>query len=89
MAADPLMLVFLDTEPASARICLVESLAGPPAVLRLRESLLEPFGPLIDRGRVLLSADRQPSTMTAGATIASVEGTLHAQLVAGSAPPFI
>lgn len=36
-----------------------------------------------------MSADQQPSAMTAGATIASVAGTLHAQLVAGSAPPFI
>lgn len=89
LAALEALLVFLDAEPASARICLVESLAGPPAALRLRESLLEPFGPLIDRGRVLASADGQPSAMTAGATIASVAGTLHAQLVAGSAPPFI
>jgi hypothetical protein len=67
----------------------VESFAGPPAALQLRASLLEPFSPLVDRGRTLLSADQQPSAMTAGATIASVSGTLHAQFVAGSAPPFI
>lgn len=83
------LLVFLDTEPASAKICLLESLAGPPAALQLRASLLEPFGPLIDRGRDAVSADRQPSAMAAGSTIASVAGVLHAQLVAGSAPPFI
>jgi AcrR family transcriptional regulator len=89
LAALEALLVFLDAEPASARICLVESLAGPPAALRLRASLLEPFAPLIDRGRDAVSADRQPSAMAAGFTIASISGILHAQLVAGSAPPFI
>jgi AcrR family transcriptional regulator len=89
LAALEALLVFLDTEPAAARICLVESLAGPPAALRLRARMLEQLDPVVDRGRELLSADRQPSAMTAGATIASVAGTLHAQLVAGSAPPFI
>lgn len=89
LAALEALLVFLDAEPASARICLVESLAGPPAALQLRASLLEPFSPLIDRGRGAVSADRQPSAMAAGYAVASVSGILHAQLVAGSAPPFI
>ncbi|MGA9314479.1 MAG: TetR/AcrR family transcriptional regulator [Solirubrobacteraceae bacterium] len=89
LAALEALLVFLDTEPASARVCLVESLAGPPSALLLRASMLEQLDPLVDRGRDLLSADQQPSAMTAGATIASVAGILHAQLVAGSAPPFV
>jgi hypothetical protein len=29
------LLVFLDAEPALARVCLVEALAGPPVALRL------------------------------------------------------
>ena len=89
LAALEALLAFLDFEPASARIYLVESLAGPPAALQLRASLLESFSPLVDRGRDLVSADRQPSAMAAGSAIASVAGTLHAQLVAGSSPPFI
>lgn len=38
LAALEALLVFLDAEPVSARICLVESLAGPPAALRLRQA---------------------------------------------------
>lgn len=53
LAALEALLVFLDSEPASARVCLVESLAGPRSALQLRASMLEQLDPLVDRGRDL------------------------------------
>jgi AcrR family transcriptional regulator len=83
------LLVFLDSEPALAKVCLVEALAGPPPVLRQRADSLQQLKPLLDRGREGLMADQQPSGMVAEATIASVVGILHTKLVEEQAPPFI
>lgn len=83
------LLVFLDREPELARVCLVGSLAAPPATLRRRLDLLAPLKPLVDGAREQLSADEQPIPLVAEATIVSLTGILHARLVAGDAPPFI
>lgn len=83
------LLVFLDREPELARVCLVESLAAPPATLKRRLDLLAPLKPLVDGAREQLSSDEQPIPLVAEATIASLVGILHARLVAGEAPPFI
>jgi AcrR family transcriptional regulator len=83
------LLVFLDSEPSLARVCLIEALAGPPAALEHRAQLLQPLAVLVDGAREMLPADRQPPAVTAEATIVSVAGILHARLVACQAPPFI
>ncbi len=83
------LLVFLDREPELARVCLVESLAGPPATLKRRLDLLAPLKPLVDGAREQLPSDEQPIPLVAEATIASLAGILHARLVAGEAPAFI
>jgi AcrR family transcriptional regulator len=83
------LLLFLDAEPALARVYLVEGLAGSPAALRRRVESLRRFRPLLDRSREHLPADRQPPQSAADATIAAVAGILHAKLVEGLAPPFI
>jgi AcrR family transcriptional regulator len=83
------LLTFLDSEPILARVCLIESLAGPPEALRRRARLLESLKPLLDRAREQLPADCQPPPATADAIIAAVSGICHARLVEGSAPPFM
>jgi AcrR family transcriptional regulator len=83
------LLVLLDSEPALARVCLVDALAGPPAALEHRAKLLEPLVSLVDGVRETLPADRQPPAVTAEAAVVSVAGILHARLVSGQAPPFI
>jgi AcrR family transcriptional regulator len=83
------LLVLLDTEPALARVCLIDALAGPPAALEHRAQLLQPLVALVDEGRDILTADMQPPPVTAEAVVVSVAGILHARLVAGQAPPFI
>jgi AcrR family transcriptional regulator len=44
------LLVFLDAEPALARLCLVESLGAGPRVLGRRAELLEELAEVVDRG---------------------------------------
>jgi AcrR family transcriptional regulator len=83
------LLVFLDAEPALARVCVIDAMAGPPAALEHRAQLLQPLVALIDEARDTLPPDRQPPPVTAEAIVASVAGILHARLVAGQAPPFI
>jgi len=81
--------VFLDSEPALARFCLVDALAGPPAALELRACLLAHLRPLVDRAREHLRVEEQPSSLTATATIASVTGILQEQFVRARRPVFV
>src|ERR1041385_2735390 len=46
------LLVFLDEEPALARLCLVEALGAGPRVLERRAAVLEDLAEVVDRGRV-------------------------------------
>lgn len=83
------LLVFLDSEPALARVCLVESLAGPPEAAELRARLSASLKPLLDRGRERLAPERQPLQLAATATIALVAGVLQEQFVREGEPAFI
>jgi AcrR family transcriptional regulator len=83
------MLVFLDAEPALARVCIIDSLAGPPAALEHRDQLLQPLVALINGVRETLPQDRRPPELTGEAAVMAVAGILHARLVSCQAPPFI
>jgi AcrR family transcriptional regulator len=83
------LLVFLDSEPALARVCIVDALAGPPQALEHRARLLQPLITLVDGVRDTLPPDRHPPAVAGEATVVSVAGMLHARLVAGRVPPFI
>jgi AcrR family transcriptional regulator len=82
------LLVFLDAEPALARVCVIDALAGPQAALEHRARLLEPLIALVDSVRETLPRSRQPPPRTAEAVVVSVAGLLHARMVSGQAPPF-
>jgi AcrR family transcriptional regulator len=83
------LLVYLDAEPVFARVCLVETLAAGSAALEHRARELKALEPLVEAGRQHGSDRDDPSTLDAEGTIAAVTGILHAQLVAGKAPPFV
>ncbi len=82
------LLDFLDSEPQSARVCLVETFAAGPAGLSLRARELQGLAPLLDAGRAQ-APPGHPHALRAEATIASVAGILQIRLVTGEAPPFI
>jgi AcrR family transcriptional regulator len=83
------LLVFLDAEPALARVCVIDALAGPQPALEHRARLLRPLIALVDSGRETLPRNAQPPPITAEAMVVSVAGLLHARMVSGKAPPFI
>ena len=89
LAALTALLVSLDREPVLARVCLLEMLAGSPAVLEHRARELAALNPLVDVGRKQAHGDSEPIELTAEASVASVAGILHTRLVMGEAPPFI
>lgn len=82
------LLVFLDSEPALARVCVVDALAGPQPALEHRARLLQPLILLVDSVRDTLPRGQQPPAITAEAVVVSVAGLLHARLVSRQAPPF-
>lgn len=83
------LLVFLDTEPVLARVCLIEAQAGPPEAAALRARLFAALRPLLDRGREQLAVEQQPPQLTARATIALVAGILQEQFMEKQEPQFI
>lgn len=83
------LLVFLDSEPQLARVCLVEALGGPPTALELRARLLASLTPLLEGGREQLTAEQQPSSLTAPATIAAVASILQEHLLQTQEPEFV
>ena len=83
------LLVFLDAEPALARVCVIDALAGPQEALEHRAQLLQPLIALVDSARETLPQAKQPPPIMAEAVVSSVAGLLHARLVSGQAPPFI
>lgn len=83
------LLRFLDAEPQSARVCVVETLAAGPRALEHRQRELAVLAPLIDAGRQQASSGCRPPALAVEGVIASVIGVLHTRLVNGEAPPFI
>lgn len=83
------LVIFLDSEPALARVCLIDALAGPPEALEHRALVLRPLAALVEQGQGEVPSDRLQPAVTGDAMVASVAGTLHARLVSGQAPPFV
>jgi AcrR family transcriptional regulator len=83
------LLVFLDSEPAFAKVCLVEVLSGPPAALELRARLLAVLTALLERARERLAVEDQPPSLTAQASIAAVASILQEQYVVAGEPKFV
>lgn len=71
------LLAFLDEEPALARLCLVEALGAGPRVLERRAQLLEELAEVVDRGRFVTSAVREPPEVAAEGVVGAVLAVLH------------
>jgi len=83
------LLTFLDSEPVSARACLLEGAGGSALRLESRTGALERLVALIGGVRAELSFERQPPAAMPEATIAAVLGILRMRLLAGQAPPYV
>ena len=77
------LLLFMDDEPALAKLCVVEALGAGQRVLERRSRVLDELAEVIDRGRLATNASREPSDLTAEGVLGAVFAVLHARLLEG------
>jgi AcrR family transcriptional regulator len=82
------LLAFLDAEPALARLCLVEALGAGPRVLERRAQVLEELAEVVDRGRFVSSAIREPPEVAAEGVVGAVFAVLHTRALEDDSQPF-
>ncbi len=83
------LLTFLDEEPALARLCLVEALGAGPRVLERRAQALEELAEVVDRGRFVTNAVREPPEVAAEGVVGAVFAVLHTRALENDAAPFV
>jgi AcrR family transcriptional regulator len=90
------ILAFMQSEPALARLCVVEALAAGPRVLARRGEMLKQLERVADRGRKTSGtraaarssrSTREPADITAEGTVGAVFAVLHTRLLAGGRKP--
>jgi len=74
------ILVFLDREPALARVCVVQSLQAGPQVLRRREEVLARLTAAVDEGRFEGTRGASCTPLTAEGLVGAAFGILYARL---------
>ncbi|HEX4188670.1 MAG TPA: TetR/AcrR family transcriptional regulator [Solirubrobacteraceae bacterium] len=83
------LLEFLDANPQLARVCVAEAVTGSRRRRGRRGELLEQVVPILDEGRVLAPADRQPPAGAALSVIGGTLGMIHARLHGSEQQPLI
>jgi AcrR family transcriptional regulator/DNA-binding MarR family transcriptional regulator len=82
------LLVFFDTHPALARLCVVEALAAGPAALERRKGVLAKLVEAVDEGRVEVpKGSRQPPPLTADGVVGAVLAVIHGRLLESKPRP--
>jgi AcrR family transcriptional regulator len=81
------LLMFLDEEPGLARLCVVEALGAGARVLERRSQVLEELIRVVDRGRSVSSATREPPEVTAEGVVGAVFAVIHTRLLEGGKGP--
>jgi AcrR family transcriptional regulator len=75
------LLVFLDEEPAMARLCVVESLGAGPEALERRTRIVRSLIAVVDEGREEGRGVRQPPPLAAEGVVGAVLAVVHARLL--------
>jgi AcrR family transcriptional regulator len=81
------LLILMEEEPALARFCMVEALGAGDRVLKRRAHVVQELVTLIDRGRIVTNATRQPPEVTAEGVVGAVFAVLHRRLFEGGREP--
>jgi AcrR family transcriptional regulator len=80
-AALTVLLEQLDTNPVRARLCLVESARGGPAILARRRAVLDRLAEVLDEGRAGVRARAQPPPLAAQGVVGGVLSVIHTRLL--------
>ncbi len=75
------LLMFMDEEPGLAKLCIVEALGAGERVLERRAKVLEEIAAVIDRGREVTSATREPPEVTAEGVVGAIFAVLHTRVL--------
>jgi AcrR family transcriptional regulator len=75
------ILSFFDREPMLARLCIVYSLRGGPAVLERREEILACLARVVDEGRLESSRVADFTSLTAEGLVGAGFAILHSRLL--------
>ena len=81
------LLVFMDDEPALARLFVVEALGASERVLEHRARVLDELAVVIDRGRFVASGTSEPPDVTAEGVVGAVFAVVHARVLDGGREP--
>jgi AcrR family transcriptional regulator len=76
------LLEFLECDPMTGRLLIVESLAAGPAALRRRQGVLAQIIPLIEQGQEESELGQNLTPLTAEGIVGGVLAVLHARLAA-------
>jgi AcrR family transcriptional regulator len=82
------LLGFMDEEPALARLCVVDALAGGERIVERRALLLDELARSIDQGRAMKGAGQGPPELTGEAVVGGIFAVLHTRLLEGGEEPF-
>jgi AcrR family transcriptional regulator len=75
------LLMFMDEEPGLAKLCIVEALGAGERVLDWRAKVLEEIAAVIDRGREVTNATREPPEVTAEGVVGAIFAVLHTRVL--------
>jgi AcrR family transcriptional regulator len=81
------ILSFLDREPALARVCVVESARGGPAVLARREEILAGLAAVVDKGRRESARGAERTELTAEGLVGAAHAIVYTRLLRGDRRP--
>jgi AcrR family transcriptional regulator len=82
------LLVFFDSHPAAARLCVVEALAAGPRALERRQEVVRLSIAAIDEGRSEVpKGSRQPPPLTADGVVGAVLSVVHSRLLEAKRAP--
>jgi AcrR family transcriptional regulator/DNA-binding MarR family transcriptional regulator len=88
-AALTALLVFLDEEPALARLCVVQALAAGPRALGRRGEVLRALTVAVDGGREEVRRGIEPPPLAADGVIGGVLSVIHTRLLEDHEKPLV
>ncbi|HEY5194098.1 MAG TPA: hypothetical protein VIJ39_09555 [Solirubrobacteraceae bacterium] len=81
------LLVVFDEQPRLARLCVIETLKGGPAVMVRRREVLDILAVAVEDGRSEARAGIGPPALTAESTVGGVLAVIHARLLDADGGP--
>jgi AcrR family transcriptional regulator/DNA-binding MarR family transcriptional regulator len=83
------LLQFLDFEPDTARLLVVEALGAGPRALQRRQNVLIQIIKIVDRGRAEAKKRDNPPPLTAEGVVGAALSIVHTRMVEEGSPPLV